>query len=264
MTFEWSNEQLLADIAHAEEKAATLCGPCADDHARLAGYLRALLAAYEQEPVANSEAADTLQKICNIFRIGIQAQTQSTILANVENVVRFADQLHAIEREFFMVPGEPDEDYPEDEPADVCLVNCWGSTTERYVEQFRAALIRVAHAAPSIPAAVPEERTWLFYCEKYPEMPMGDAIIRAVEWNACRAVMLQAEPVKPVIPAGYMLVPVEPTENMVIEGFESAPDRFFSEPEIWEAYQEMSGCEQAAHRARLCWAAMLAAAPKEA
>lgn len=47
-----SKEQLLADIAHAEEKAATLCGPCADDHARLAGYLRALLAAHEQEPVA--------------------------------------------------------------------------------------------------------------------------------------------------------------------------------------------------------------------
>lgn len=47
-----SKEQLLTDIAHAEEKAATLCGPCADDHARLAGYLRALLAAQEQEPVA--------------------------------------------------------------------------------------------------------------------------------------------------------------------------------------------------------------------
>nr|DAQ93096.1 MAG TPA: hypothetical protein [Caudoviricetes sp.] len=44
------------------------------------------------------------------------------------------------------------------------------------------------HPAP-VPA-VPDERTWLFYCEKYPEMPMGDAIIRAVEWNACRAAML--------------------------------------------------------------------------
>lgn len=107
----------------------------------------------EEEPVVNSEAVETLQKICNIFRIGIQAQTQYTILANVENAVRFADQLHAIEREFFMVPGEPDEDCPDDEPADVCLVNCWGSTTERYVEQFRAALMRVAHLASSTPAA---------------------------------------------------------------------------------------------------------------
>lgn len=63
-------------------------------------------------------------------------------------------------------------------------------------------------------------------------------------------------------PPGYAMVPVEPTEDMVIEGFESAPDRFFSEPEVWEAYQAMSGCKQAAHRARLCWSAMLAAVPK--
>ena len=60
----------------------------------------------------------------------------------IENMKRFAEHLHAIEREFFMVPGEPDEDYPDAEPDDECLVNCWGSTTEQYVEQFRAALSR--------------------------------------------------------------------------------------------------------------------------
>ncbi|MBY7249232.1 ead/Ea22-like family protein [Enterobacter roggenkampii] len=67
----------------------------------------------------------------------------------------------------------------------------------------------------------------------------------------------------PVIPDGWVMVPVEPTEKMVIEGFESEPDEFFSKSEEWEAYQEMSGCEQAAHRAKLCWAAMLAAAPQQ-
>lgn len=65
----------------------------------------------------------------------------------------------------------------------------------------------------------------------------------------------------PVIPDGYVIVPKEPTERMVIDGFESEPDETFSEPEVWEAYQKMSGCEQAAFRARLCWAAMIAAAP---
>lgn len=60
----------------------------------------------------------------------------------INNLKGFAEQLHAIEREFFMVPGEPDEDYPDAEPDDECLVNCWGSTTEQYVEQFRAALAR--------------------------------------------------------------------------------------------------------------------------
>ncbi|HIG8794972.1 TPA: hypothetical protein ACYEOW_001205 [Raoultella terrigena] len=67
----------------------------------------------------------------------------------------------------------------------------------------------------------------------------------------------------PVIPDGYVIVPKEPTERMVIAGFESEPDEGFSELQVWEAYEDMSGCEQAAYRARLCWAAMLAAAPQE-
>lgn len=67
----------------------------------------------------------------------------------------------------------------------------------------------------------------------------------------------------PAVPDGWQLVPIEPTEDMVIQGFESEPDEFFSKEEEWEVYQEMSGCEQAAHRAKLCWAAMLSAAPKQ-
>ncbi|EPB5866410.1 hypothetical protein ACYKVK_004417 [Enterobacter hormaechei] len=66
----------------------------------------------------------------------------------------------------------------------------------------------------------------------------------------------------PVIPDGWALVPVEPTEDMIVNGFESEPDEFFSDEEVWEAYDAMSGCQQAAHRAKLCWAAMIAAAPK--
>lgn len=65
----------------------------------------------------------------------------------------------------------------------------------------------------------------------------------------------------PAIPEGWQLVPVEPTEDMVIDGFESAPSLIFSDPDDWKEYQNMSGCRQAAHRAKLCWAAMLAAAP---
>ncbi|MGR4047907.1 Lar family restriction alleviation protein [Kosakonia cowanii] len=80
-------------------------------------------------------------------------------------------------------------------------------------------------------------------------------------WNR-RASMLKAGPVTAAtVPEGWKLVPVEPTKRMVIDGFESEPDEMFSEPEVWEAYQAMSGCRQAAHRARLCYAAMLAAAP---
>lgn len=82
---------------------------------------------------------------------------------------------------------------------------------------------------------------------------------------SCRAAMLQgkADGNSPVIPDGYVMVPKEPTEDMIIDGFESTPSRFFSNPVDWEAYEAMSGCQQAAHRAKLCWAAMVAAAQRE-
>lgn len=80
-----------------------------------------------------------------------------------------------------------------------------------------------------------------------------------------RAAMLQgAEPVTTAykLPEGWVAVPIEPTEDMIVNGFESEPDESFSDAEVWEAYDTMSGCQQAAHRAKLCWAAMIAAAPK--
>jgi hypothetical protein len=63
------------------------------------------------------------------------------------------------------------------------------------------------------------------------------------------------------VPEGWKLVPVEPTLDMVTKGFESAPDEFFSPGENWDTYAAMTGCQKAAYRARLCYAAMLAAAP---
>ena len=65
-----------------------------------------------------------------------------------------------------------------------------------------------------------------------------------------------------LVPDGWKLVPVEPTEEMIIDGFESRPDESFSEPAVWKKYSQMSGCQQAAYKAQLCWAAMLAAAPE--
>lgn len=63
------------------------------------------------------------------------------------------------------------------------------------------------------------------------------------------------------VPGGWVLVPRVPTEAMVVAGFESEPDPYFSKPDAWKAYEAMTGCRQAAHRAKLCWEAMLAAAP---
>lgn len=64
------------------------------------------------------------------------------------------------------------------------------------------------------------------------------------------------------IPHGWKLVPIEPTEDMIVCGWESAPSEFFSSEEEWAKYQAMSGCQQAAYRARLCWEAMLKHAPQ--
>lgn len=99
-------------------------------------------------------------------------------------------------------------------------------------------------------------------------------------WFACRAAMLQAgnspvigidlasEPdrsveVRYLAPPGYVIVPIVPTEDMIINGFESVPDPHFSDEKEWEEYEALSGCRQAARRAELCWAAMIKAAPKQ-
>lgn len=153
-------------------------------------------------------------------------------------------------------------------------------------------------AAPAIRAgantALEEERIWQLYREAQDQgtSPRGTSptvhFARAIE----REVAAQAGQVAPVadmtkeqivhraivelrvfaphelrqdgqvaVPEGWKLVPLEPTMEMVTHGFESAPHQHFSPAEEWAAYAKLTGCQQAAHRARLCYAAMLAAAP---
>ncbi|MCU2394203.1 hypothetical protein [Enterobacter ludwigii] len=113
-------------------------------------------------------------------------------------------------------------------------------------------------AAPA-PVSVPDEMTPKQASRSY----CGEVRGYRNGWNACRASMLQgADGNSPVIPDGWVMVPVEPTEDMIVNGFESEPDESFSDEKEWEVYDAMSGCQQAAHRAKLCWAAMIAAAPK--
>lgn len=91
-----------------------------------------------------AERDSILSEICDLFSIGAAARARGTILTNARNVVRFADLLAAVEREFLMIPGQPDDDYPDDEPEGNCLVNRWGSTKDEYIEQFRSALEKLA------------------------------------------------------------------------------------------------------------------------
>ncbi|MBX8557054.1 hypothetical protein K5D56_21555 [Pseudomonas cichorii] len=95
---------------------------------------------YRKPPVSHGDKA-SLRKVYDLIGLSY-SQPVSVLLVNFKNIIRFANLLHAIEREFLMVPGEP-SDKPDDEgsePDDVCLVNCWGSSEAEYIEQFRAAL----------------------------------------------------------------------------------------------------------------------------
>lgn len=95
----------------------------------------------EQAEGAQGELSPDMAQVYDL--IGLHhSQLLFVLLTNFKNMKRFSELLHAVEREFFMVPGEPSSD-PEDEgcePDDECLVNSWGSTQEKYIEQFRAAL----------------------------------------------------------------------------------------------------------------------------
>ncbi|MDZ5813866.1 hypothetical protein U4I65_02295 [Stenotrophomonas maltophilia] len=92
-----------------------------------------------------------------------------------------------------------------------------------------------------------------------PEMVMDPSVpqlgVVATE-GAVRAIMAALTP-----PDGYVLVPVEPTEEMISSGAESRPMRPFTPLEEWEAFEAMTGCEQGWHKAKLCYAAMLSARP---
>ncbi|QMD63092.1 ead/Ea22-like family protein [Citrobacter sp. RHB35-C17] len=84
---------------------------------------------------------------------------------------------------------------------------------------------------------------------------------RKLEAAEKRIAELEAREVK--VLDGYVMVPIVPTEDMAINGFESEPDPHFSDEKEWAEYKALSGCRKAARRAELCWAAMIKAVPKQ-
>lgn len=158
------------------------------------------------------------------------------------------------------------ESQPVSEP---CKLNGWISVDEKMPEDGDAVLV---HQDGGIIFCAEAEHGW-FYPDEFPNLPkQGREITHWMTLPAAPAQDSKSASTElpnhsnlstnsPVIPDGWKLVPIEPTENMIIEGFESEPVKTFTKPEAWEEYAAMSGCKQAAHRAKLCWAAMLSAAP---
>ncbi|WP_194720785.1 hypothetical protein [Noviherbaspirillum malthae] len=152
----------------------------------------------------------------------------------------------------------------------------WVGFLEQDVVSFGRAILRVAQAEIEALRAERDKykiawQEWSYKTDwvqeqlsTFPLDSLGkhraDIMRKEIETLRSKCAMLQ--PAVPEAKQGYAVVPVEPTESMVVAGFESWPDRFFSKPEDWEAFEQMTGCQQAAHKARLCYAAMLAAAPQ--
>lgn len=141
------------------------------------------------------------------------------------------------------------------------------STKKEYAEAYPDREVTPLYTAPPAPVSVPEpiQRNdadgWWMYKGRRVGGVCAEWYNRALD--DCRAAILQdAGGNSTVVPDGWVLVPVEPTEDMIVNGFESEPDESFSDEKEWEEYDAMSGCQQAAHRAKLCYAAMIAAAPK--
>lgn len=108
------------------------------------------LSHHQQSRVADASRIAELEAernaIYDAFGFGEQSRVLSTLTTNLGNLRHFSELLQAIEREFFMVPGEPSDERGDAglEPDDQCLVNRWGSTRGEYVDQFRAALAPIA------------------------------------------------------------------------------------------------------------------------
>ncbi|EPT2976387.1 hypothetical protein [Enterobacter kobei] len=135
-----------------------------------------------------------------------------------------------------------------------------GGEANKFADPRRQVMLYNTPPAPTVPNECPAEIRELM--ASYSDALFDDEDAQVI-WNACRAALLKGTySNSPAVPDGWVMVPVEPTEDMIVEGFESEPDESFSDADVWEAYDAMSGCQQAAHRVKLCWAAMIAAAPK--
>lgn len=103
-----------------------------------------------RKPLVTEGATATLQRVYELLGIGEFARTPGTLMANLENMQRFCEYLAAVEREFFMVPGEPGDEPGDEglEPADECLLSKFSaSSSQDYVEQFRTALLLISRPA---------------------------------------------------------------------------------------------------------------------
>lgn len=169
--------------------------------------------------------------------VKILSETQATIMEHNSRCVRGSVEVDA--RLFESMIMELQERRKADsEPVAEVLSNRQGNDTSTIDRALPVGTQLYRHAQQLV---VPPMQHWEELCREYPDMSIGDAIIRAAWWNHCRAAMLQAGN-SPVIPDGYVMVPKEPTPEILAT--------------ITEAIRAMRG-------SAATYARVLAAAPQE-
>jgi hypothetical protein len=253
---ELTKEWLLKTIAELEEERDAVPGAVNEDAAMALAAMKLALASLEAEPV--------------VFRSKLQPPSaigsERWDYTDHRQPDAFELENCVIER---LYTAPPAQEVPEVyNIGDATMRHIFTPAVITDVSDMQAVFDQIEPVLAGMwqPAAVsvPDELTREEYKRRFMEDDSFDDTFRG-GWNACRAAMLQgAEPVTTAykLPEGWVAVPVEPTEDMIVNGFESEPDESFSDEKEWESYEAMSGCQQAAHRATLCWAAMLSAAPK--
>ncbi len=197
--------------------------------------------------MTREQAEDTIEGLQELISRGLQSVYLDMALAGMRQLLAAMDSEPV---------GWTDEAELRDVKKDGCGYLFKANPITPHADPRRVILL-YRHAQPA--PVVPPKQHWEELCREYPDMSIGDAIIRAAWWNHCRAAMLQAGnspvigidlasgpyrtvEVRYVAPSGYVMVPKEPSEAMI--------NAWLSEVANWRGH--VAG-----------YKAMLAAAPQE-
>lgn len=138
--------KLISDLATQLEVQLVRANALAEDHQRATESIKqadsAVKLAHEKFSVLAAENAGLKAFKTAVYQqmgVGCDAP-EFSITTGLSNLRRFADTLHAIEREFF-TKELPDEEH-EGETFNECPLS-WGMSVEQYVSEFRKCLAEV-------------------------------------------------------------------------------------------------------------------------
>ncbi|MCZ8881312.1 eae-like domain protein [Escherichia albertii] len=147
--------KLLSDLATQLEVQLVRANALAEDHQRAIESIKqadsAVKLAHEEFSALAAENAGLKAFKTAVYQqmgVGCDAP-EFSITTGLSNLRRFADTLHAIEREFF-TKELPDEEH-EGETFNECPLS-WGMSVEQYVSEFRKCLAEVR--AQGVDAAI--------------------------------------------------------------------------------------------------------------